>query len=93
MQVYLIHFKTNLSHARHYIGFCEEDPKERLETHRAGHGARILQVANERGIEYEIARVWKGKDRKFERKLKNRKDAKRLCPVCSGKDSFRFATK
>jgi predicted GIY-YIG superfamily endonuclease len=79
--VYVLHFKTKLKHAGHYIGYAQ-DVLARLAQHRAGHGARLTQVLNEQGIEYEIALVMEG-DRTLERKLKNCKNVKRYCPICS----------
>jgi predicted GIY-YIG superfamily endonuclease len=84
--VYLIHMDSPVTDgcpAQHYIGWST-DVFVRLQDHRHNKGARILEVCNERGIGYKIARVWKGQNRSFERKLKNRKNARRLCPVCSG---------
>ena len=82
MTVYLIHFKTKLQHARHYVGYADR-VKARLAHHRDGTGARILAVCNERGIDYDLARTWEGQGRTFERKLKNCKHAARYCPVCN----------
>ncbi len=82
--VYLIHFSTPIHHAKHYIGFCEDTRLDaRLREHDAGRGARLTQVARERGRELVLARVWKRKGRKFERALKNRKNAPRYCPLCN----------
>ena len=82
MTVYLIHFQEPLHHARHYVGFADKVNK-RLAHHKQGSGARILQVCNERGIGYDLARTWEGQGRDFERKLKNCKNAARYCPVCN----------
>jgi predicted GIY-YIG superfamily endonuclease len=78
--VYLLHFSTPLAHAQHYIGSAD-DVEARLARHNAGHGARITQVAKEQGIELTVARTWEG-GRKEERRLKNRKNAPKLCPIC-----------
>lgn len=84
MAVYLLHLATPLAHARHYIGYAAEtNVKSRLAHHKNGTGARFTQVCNERGIEYQIARVWKGKGRDFERLLKRNKHSARLCPICN----------
>lgn len=80
--VYLIHFNEAFKHARHYIGFTD-DLDARLEDHRNGHGARLMAVIRAAGVTWRCVRTWPG-DRKLERKLKNRKDAPRLCPVCAG---------
>lgn len=83
--VYLIHFECKLTgRAQHYIGWSP-DVFNRLGQHRKNQGARILEVCNERGIGYKIARLWKGQGRDFERALKDRKNARHICPECSGK--------
>lgn len=85
--VYLIHFHTPLCHARHYIGMAQ-DVTARLAEHKAGYGARILQVCNERSIDYSISRTWNtfqtaSEAKQFEKYLKSRKEAPNLCPVCN----------
>jgi predicted GIY-YIG superfamily endonuclease len=82
--VYELHFASPISDAhttQHYIGYAD-DIKRRLEDHRASRGARLTEVANQRGIGFWVSRVWEGKDRSFERNLKNRKEGTRLCPDC-----------
>lgn len=84
MTVYLLHFDSPISEhhtAQHYIGWTEGPIENRLEAHRSNGGARFTQVANERGIGYQVVRTWKG-NRKLERKLKNRKNSPKLCPIC-----------
>lgn len=83
MTVYLIHFQTNLKHARHYVGYAAR-VTQRLAHHKQGTGARLLAVCNALGIEYDIARTWEGEGRDFERKLKRCKNTARYCPVCNG---------
>ena len=81
--VYLIHFHKKLHHAQHYIGFVEDGGLvKRMIRHRQGIGARILVAFNNGGIKYSVVRLWREKDRSFERKLKNRKKSWELCPVC-----------
>jgi len=81
--VYLIHFENKLSHAQHYIGYCEDGRlDQRFAEHLAGTGANILKVCNERGIKYEVARTWAKWGRKKERFLKNTKSAPKYCPIC-----------
>jgi predicted GIY-YIG superfamily endonuclease len=92
MTVYLLHFNQPLAHGvsplgnamqtQHYIGFTN-DLVGRIMDHAEGRGARLMQVIAERGIDFKLARVWDGQDRKFERKVKNYKKARMLCPVCS----------
>ena len=83
MTVYLLHFSQPFKHAKHYMGFAE-DIDTRLERHRAGNGSRLIAVITQAGIDFELARTWVG-DRALERKLKQRKDAPRLCPICDEK--------
>lgn len=80
--VYLIHFATPLKHARHYIGYTSHGLKERIERHRAGQGARLMQVITEAGIEWDVVKTWPKGTRADERRLKNQKHAWKHCPVC-----------
>lgn len=81
--VYLIHFDKPYGHARHYIGYTEDLEKRVHEHECTNNGARLLQVVKAAGIKFNVVRTWEG-DRKLERKLKNRKNSKCLCPVCRG---------
>lgn len=81
---YLIHFDQPISDGRpaqHYLGWSNDIDAREAE-HRAGRGARLIQVAIERGINFRRVRVWEGYSRTDERKLKNRRDARALCPIC-----------
>jgi hypothetical protein len=86
--VYLLHFDKKYHHAQHYLGFCMYDLEQRLAHHVAGHGARLMQVITLAGIGFQIARTWRG-CRTFERRLKNQKNAGRLCPVCNPDGALR----
>jgi len=81
--VYLIHFNQRYHHSQHYIGFTAEDLAARLERHAAGQGARLMEVIAAAGITWRCVRTWTG-GRVLERRLKNRKDAPKVCPVCAG---------
>jgi len=85
--VYLIHFDMALGNerhsAQHYIGYYRS-LKRRLADHKNGTGARILEVCNERGITWQVARTWPDGTRALERQLKSQKNAKRFCPICRG---------
>lgn len=92
--VYLLHLDTPMSEgpdprtgkerfARHYIGKAK-NLDERLQEHISGQGARMLQVARQRGITWKLARTWEGYSDE-ERKLKARKNAPKLCPICRAK--------
>lgn len=87
--VYLIHLKEPMGSAKHsaqhYIGFTD-DVDSREVRHWKGMGAKILAAARLKGIDFNVVRTWPG-DKKLERKLKNRRNHKRLCPVCSPEKS------
>lgn len=79
--VYLLCFHKHYRHARHYIGWTD-NLEARIARHRKGQGARLIEVITKAGIGFDIARTWPNGDRTFERRLKNRKNAARLCPIC-----------
>src|SRR5262245_57772733 len=78
--VYLLHFNSPYKHARHYVGYTKDLPA-RLAAHANGQGARLLEVITGAGISFQLARTWQG-TRRDERRIKNRKEAPRLCPLC-----------
>lgn len=84
---YLLHFMSRYQHAGHYIGSAVM-MEERVREHASGScDVNLLNVIKAAGIKFVVARTWPG-DRKFERKLKNRGSAVRLCPLCSGEKSL-----
>ena len=78
--IYLLHFTAPYKHARHYVGYTT-NLQSRLSAHANGQGARLLEVITGAGISFQLARTWQG-TRRDERRLKNRKNAPRLCPLC-----------
>lgn len=85
--VYLLHFDRPISPkhtCQHYIGSAE-DLETRIAEHRAGRGARLTQVAAQRGIQFTVVRTWPG-GRTLERKLKDQ-HGRRLCPICADKST------
>jgi hypothetical protein len=81
--VYLLHFDRPISDkhtAQHYIGWTTYLPARAL-AHLKGRGARLTQVAHERGIGFVIAATFPG-DRTHERLLKRRHNGRLLCPIC-----------
>lgn len=89
MPVYLIHFNSPVSKystSQHYIG-CSGDVEKRFLQHQMGqNSARIIEVAIERGIGFQLVRTWEGtseeRDWELERRLKKQKNPWRLCPLC-----------
>jgi hypothetical protein len=84
--VYLLHLDRPIGdvdnprgYASHYTGWTLDLPA-RLAAHAAGRGARLMEVAGELGIGWQLCRVWRG-PRALERSLKQRGAARR-CPVC-----------
>lgn len=84
MSVYLIHFSEPYKHARHYIGYTPRSVAARFADHVAGRAARLTQVVVQAGITLELVRKWPGETRVFERQLKRRGGAARICPKCKG---------
>jgi hypothetical protein len=67
--------------AQHYLG-STEDLAARLARHRAGNGARLIEVAvRERGRDFTLVRTWPG-GHAVERYLKDGHRGNRLCPDC-----------
>ncbi len=79
--VYLIHLEIKIAHAQHYIGWAKWF-STRIRHHRNGTGAKFLAEAVRREINFDVVRTWENTDGNFERKLKNRKKARTLCPIC-----------
>jgi predicted GIY-YIG superfamily endonuclease len=79
--VYLIHLDVPYKHARHYTGWTA-NLDARLQAHRDGRGARLMEVITAAGITWRLARTWPG-GRDRERAIKNRHEAPRLCPFCT----------
>ena len=79
--VYLLHFSPAYKHAKHYTGYAE-DIERRVAENIAGKGAHLCAVALAAGCKITLVRTWPDQSRTFERKLKNRKNAPRLCPIC-----------
>src|SRR3954468_19275781 len=80
--VYLIHFEEKLHHAQHYIGFVDKNLNKRIKKHKSNKGAKLLMAVNNKGIPWEVVRVWEEGDRQLERRLKNCKKSRCFCPVC-----------
>ncbi len=83
--VYEVHIEPPVEHARHYIGRSPDGGVaglvRRLAKHGTSEGARLLQVAKERGSTWHLVRTWEGDGRK-ERQLKTRSGAL-YCPECT----------
>lgn len=68
--------------ARHYLGWTEGAVEARIAAHRAGAGSPLVAAVVRDGGEVELVRTWADVDRHFERRLKRRAEATRLCPAC-----------
>jgi len=86
--VYLLHFCPPYKHAGHYVGFVKGGARavrQRLDRHLAGQGARVIEVAALAGCAIRLARIWRHRDRRFERSLKKQRgftSIAELCPLC-----------
>ena len=83
--VYLLHYVRGLHRAQHYLGYLglRDNHYQRIRTHANGtSGAHLQHVFYQQGIPFIIARTWWDGDRTVERKLKNLKNARLLCPIC-----------
>lgn len=87
---YLLHLARplgNLANARaqaqHYVGFAL-NLDERIAEHLAGEGAKITRAAVAQGIAIELVACWRA-PLAFEKQIKRRKEAPRLCPICCAK--------
>ena len=57
--IYMLHFDQPYKHAKHYVGWTA-DLLDRLDTHAAGHGARLVAVIWQAGIGFTLIRVCEG---------------------------------
>ncbi len=84
-RVYVFHFAKPIGsdkhQAQHYTGHTPRSVEERYADHKAGRGARLTQVANEKGIDYWPVCNWPG-NRDIENQLKLQ-SAKVYCPECT----------
>lgn len=91
---YLLHFGRPLGNlentrgqAAHYIGWAEDlegdglGLERRIAQHLAGQGACITRAAVAQGIEIVLVARWRA-PLGFEKVLKRRKEAPKLCPQC-----------
>jgi len=86
--VYLLHFDQPYKHAKHYLG-STGNLEARLQLHRSGNGARLMEVVSKAGIGFEVARLWRTETceeaRALEHKLKQWHSGVKLCPICQHK--------
>jgi len=83
--VYLLHFHSRYYHAGHYCGVTA-NLDARLQSHRCGHGAKLMKAIKAADITFELARLWKidtwEAAHDLERQLKRRHNGPGLCPIC-----------
>lgn len=92
--VYLWHFSRPLGNlanrraqAQHYVGYADDadgdatELERRAAQHLAGQGAKITRAAIGQGIELTLVMAWRA-PLSFEKQIKRRKEAPRLCPIC-----------
>lgn len=81
--VYLLHFTKPYRGCSHYIGWSN-DIYRRYQEHVSLNGKSnpLVKAAIENDSVVLLVRVWEGESKKFERWLKNKKGASKLCPCC-----------
>ena len=95
---YILHFETPIGtefesfhgQADHYCGSAA-NLRSRFLTHLSGHGARLTEVANERGSKYYMVKVYQTETvddaRAYEAYYKKcAKNGRRHCPYCGGNE-------
>lgn len=84
--IYLLCIDPPYKHARHYIGFTEDDnPARRVNEHVScsAKGTSLIRAAVQAGHTIHHALTIPNGSRTLERRLKNRKDTPRWCPLCA----------
>lgn len=84
--IYVLHFETPLSHARHYVG-CTTKIEKRLSAHAVGAGSRLTRELRRQGIAWHLASLFccsRQQMRRIERKIKNCHGGGRYCETCQG---------
>ncbi len=85
--VYVLHFDPPYLHAGHYVGFTEhEDVATRIDEHLLGRGSPLVKAAVAAGSRVDLAHVFVGGDRNFERRIKNRADVGKWCRCCGRRE-------
>lgn len=93
--VYLLHFtepiqKSGNNSAGHYIGLTGNVTR-RMNAHAAGKGNGLVKAAFDKG-NVVVVKLWQ-QDGHFEQKLKRRKNARRICPICRQRDGLKPTAK
>lgn len=79
--IYVLHFEPAYEHAKHYIGYTTKGGEARADEHVGGRGSPLVRAATARGCTVTLAAEFPGTPTD-ERKLKNRKNARSICPRC-----------
>lgn len=91
--IYLLHFNQPLKHAKHYLGYSENNPEERIELHRQGKSkVRIMEVLFKANISFSVVSIWTDKSRTDERKMKGRGKSS-ICETCIKSTKTKIFTK
>jgi hypothetical protein len=85
--VYILHITPRFEGAGHYLGWSDDIMRRVYSEHlRGGYAASpLVRAALAAGCEVKLARIFPGKDRHFEKALKDRKNTPKLCPCCNEK--------
>jgi hypothetical protein len=75
--IYILRMTPDLAHARYYVGWTSRTAEIRLVEHLRGYGCPMIAHAHRSGRRVEIIATMAG-TRTDERKIKNRKNTKKL---------------
>jgi hypothetical protein len=80
--VYVLHFEPGYKHARHYVGWTEDDDvTARVEVHLQGRESPLIRAAVAAGVEVQLAATYPG-TRYLERRLKRWHKTGQFCAIC-----------
>lgn len=81
--IYILHFAPAFKGVQHYVGWCQEDRlTARLREHAQGRGAALVRAVIRHGSSVYLARSIPEGTPLLERQIKDKRQAKRLCPFC-----------
>lgn len=85
--VYLLHFKDQYQHTRHYVGYVykKRGLKNRLTLHAKGWSkVKIMEALYRAGIPFYVALVAWDASKDLEKRIKNCHNHKKFCLICRG---------
>lgn len=84
--LYLLCFERGLSGGgnSHYLGYASKSVNKRIAQHAAGTaGAVFTTEAHRQEIAFRVGGIWRGCTPRDERRMKNQKQHRRYCKLCT----------